>query len=112
MPGRGREAMPRDVLTQGIVATQMPSSFGVVTLLTGLLVLACWIPLRQRLGVGTVANVIVISALVDPFLALLDGLPDPLGVRIARRPPASCSTAWRPACTSVPASGRDGVTGS
>ncbi|MDQ0373620.1 YczE/YyaS/YitT family protein [Cellulomonas humilata] len=78
----GLGSMPWDVLTQGI-SRHTGLSFGVVTLLTGVLVLACWIPLRQRPGVGTVANVIVISALVDPFLALLDGLPDPIGVRIA-----------------------------
>ena len=78
----GLGSMPWDVLTQGIVR-RTDLSFGVVTLLTGLVVLACWIPLRQRPGVGTVANVIVISALVDPFLTLLDGLPDALGVRIA-----------------------------
>ncbi|KQR17754.1 hypothetical protein ASF78_03160 [Cellulomonas sp. Leaf334] len=78
----GLGSMPWDVLTQGIVA-RTGLSFGVVTLLTGLVVLACWIPLRQRPGVGTVANVVVISALVDPFLVLLDALPDAIGVRIA-----------------------------
>src|SRR6188768_1817906 len=78
----GLGSMPWDVLTQGI-ARRTDLSFGAVTLLTGLVVLACWIPLRQRPGLGTVANVIVISALVDPFLTLLDGLPDALGVRIA-----------------------------
>ena len=78
----GLGSMPWDVLTQGIVL-RTDLSFGVVTLLTGLVVLACWIPLRQRPGVGTVANVIVISALVDPFLTLVDGLPDAIGVRIA-----------------------------
>lgn len=78
----GLGSMPWDVLTQGIVR-RTDLSFGAVTLLTGLVVLACWIPLRQRPGVGTVANVVVISALVDPFLVLLDGLPDAIGVRIA-----------------------------
>jgi len=77
----GLGSMPWDVLTQGIVR-RTGLSFGVVTLLTGLVVLACWIPLRQRPGVGTVANIVVISALVDPFLALLDGLPDAMGIRI------------------------------
>ncbi|WP_372595399.1 YitT family protein [Actinotalea sp.] len=67
-------SMPWDVLSQG-VARHVPLSIGGVTLVTGLLVLLCWIPLRQRPGVGTVANVVVISALVDPFLALLDRLP-------------------------------------
>lgn len=78
----GLGSMPWDVLTQGIVL-RTGLSFGFVTLLVGLVVLACWIPLRQRPGVGTVANVVVISVLVDPFLALLDALPDALGVRIA-----------------------------
>lgn len=78
----GLGSMPWDVLTQGIVL-RTGLSFGMVTLLVGLVVLACWIPLRQRPGVGTVANVVVISILVDPFLALFDGLPDAMGVRIA-----------------------------
>lgn len=78
----GLGSMPWDVLTQGIVR-HTGLSFGAVTLLVGVVVLACWIPLRQRPGVGTVANVIVISVLVDPFLALLGGLPDAMGVRIA-----------------------------
>ena len=67
-------SMPWDVLSQGIVL-HVPLSFGTVTLLTGLVVLLCWIPLRQRPGAGTVANVVVISALIDPFLALLALLP-------------------------------------
>ena len=78
----GLGSMPWDVLTQGIVR-HTGLSFGAVTLLVGVVVLACWIPLRQRPGVGTVANVVVISVLVDPFLALLDGLPDAMGVRVA-----------------------------
>ncbi|WP_051640073.1 YitT family protein [Cellulomonas sp. URHE0023] len=75
-------SMPWDVLTQGIVK-HTGLSFGMVTLLTGVVVLLCWIPLRQRPGVGTVANVAVISVLVDPFLRLLGQLPEPLplGVR-------------------------------
>ncbi len=70
-------SMPWDVLSQGLVH-HVPLSIGAVTLVTGLLVLLCWIPLRQRPGVGTVANVVVISALVDPFLALLGHLPEDL----------------------------------
>lgn len=75
----GLGSMPWDVLTQGIVR-HTGLSFGLVTLLIGVVVLACWIPLRQRPGIGTVANVAVISLLVDPFFALLDHLPDPLPV--------------------------------
>lgn len=69
--------MPWDVLTQGL--TRVTGwSFGAVTLVVSVLVLACWVPLRQRPGVGTVANVLVIGALVDPFLTLVGLLPDPL----------------------------------
>ncbi|WP_081861414.1 YitT family protein [Cellulomonas sp. HZM] len=76
--------MPWDVLTQG-VARSTGASFGEVTAAISLLVLLCWVPLRQRPGLGTVANVVVIAVLVDPFLALLDRLPDalPLGARAA-----------------------------
>ncbi|WP_236120902.1 membrane protein YczE [Cellulomonas palmilytica] len=67
--------MPWDVLSQG-VARRTGASFGTVTLAISALVLACWIPLRQRPGFGTIANVLVIGVLVDPFLALLDGVGD------------------------------------
>ncbi|MCV2396437.1 hypothetical protein OEB99_19165 [Actinotalea sp. M2MS4P-6] len=73
----GLGSMPWDVLTQGLVR-HVPLSFGTITALTGVLVLLCWIPLRQRPGVGTVANVVVISAAIDPAIALLALLPDPL----------------------------------
>lgn len=69
--------MPWDVLSQG-VSRQVGWSLGTVTVVVSVLVLLCWWPLRQRPGVGTVANVIVIGVLIDPFLALLDLLPDPL----------------------------------
>ena len=69
--------MPWDVLSQG-VSRQVGWSFGTVTIALSVVVLACWIPLRQRPGFGTVANVLVIGLLVDPFLALLDRLPEPL----------------------------------
>ncbi|WP_019136931.1 YczE/YyaS/YitT family protein [Cellulomonas massiliensis] len=81
-PGLG--TMPWDVLSQG-VARRTGLSLGTVIVLTSVLVLLCWIPLRQRPGLGTVANVVVIGALVDPALALMDAwLPDPgMPVRIA-----------------------------
>lgn len=71
--------MPWDVLSQG-VSRRVGWSFGTVTLVLSALVLLAWIPLRQRPGVGTVANVLVIGLLVDPILALLARLPDPLGL--------------------------------
>ena len=69
--------MPWDVLSEG-ASRQSGWSFGTWTVLISLVVLLCWIPLRQRPGFGTVANVVVIGALVDPFLAALDRLPSPL----------------------------------
>ena len=74
----GLGAMPWDVLTLGI-QVRTGASFGLITGLTSLAVLACWWPLRQRPGLGTVANVIVIGALVNPALSVLDLLP-PLAV--------------------------------
>jgi len=54
-----------DVLHQGL-APHLGWSFGAVTALTGVVVLLLWIPLRQRPGVGTVANVVVIAGAVEP----------------------------------------------
>ena len=51
---------PWDVLTQGIVA-QTGLSFGLVTNIVGGLVLLLWIPIRQRPGVGTVLNVLLVG---------------------------------------------------
>lgn len=67
--------MPWDVLSEG-VARRTGLSFGAVTLVISALVLACWVPMRQRPGVGTVANVLVIGLLADPFLALVAGVGD------------------------------------
>lgn len=51
---------PWDVLTQG-VSRQTGLPFGLVTNLIGLLVLALWIPIRQRPGIGTVLNVLLVG---------------------------------------------------
>ncbi len=72
---------PWDVLHEGL-ARQTPLSFGVITAITGAVVLLLWIPLRQRPGIGTVANVVVIAAVVDVALAVLPA-PDALVARIA-----------------------------
>jgi uncharacterized membrane protein YczE len=72
---------PWDVLHEGLTR-QTPLSFGLITGITGAVVLLLWIPLRQRPGVGTVANVVVIAAVVDVALALLPA-PDALVARIA-----------------------------
>jgi len=72
---------PWDVLHEGLTR-QTPLGFGLVTAITGVVVLLLWIPLRQRPGIGTVANVLVIAVSVDVALALLP-VPDGLVARIA-----------------------------
>jgi uncharacterized membrane protein YczE len=71
---------PWDVLHEGLTE-QTSLSFGVVTAITGAVVLLLWIPLRQRPGIGTVANVLVIAVVVDIALALLPA-PEALAARI------------------------------
>nr|WP_121010390.1 hypothetical protein [Saccharothrix australiensis] len=61
---------PWDVLHEGLTK-RTGLSFGVVTILVGALVLLCWAPLRQRPGVGTVCNVLLIGVAVDVTLAVL-----------------------------------------
>ena len=72
---------PWDVLHQGL-GERLPLSFGMVTIVVGALVLLAWIPLRQRPGVGTVSNVIVIGLAVDAALAVLHA-PDAPALRVA-----------------------------
>jgi uncharacterized membrane protein YczE len=70
-----------DVLHQG-VSEVTGISFGWVVILTGVPILLLWIPLRQRPGFGTIANLVVIGLAVDWSLALLpavDALPARIG---------------------------------
>lgn len=65
------------MLHQGL-SRHTPLSIGLWVNIVGLLVLLLWIPLRQRPGVGTVSNVVVIGLTLDASLALLPvprGLP-------------------------------------
>lgn len=63
-------AAPWDVLTQGI-AIHSGLSFGLITVLTGVVVLAIWIPLRQKPGVGTVLNVLLVGPAADIGFAII-----------------------------------------
>ena len=61
---------PWDVLAQGVSKhTGIP--FGFVTNIVGALVLLLWIPLRQRPGVGTVLNVLIVGPSAQLGLALI-----------------------------------------
>lgn len=53
------------------VAKLLAMDIGTVMLLTGALVLLLWIPLRQRPGLGTISNVIVIGLAADAALLLI-----------------------------------------
>lgn len=61
---------PWDVLQQGLSRT-VGLQVGSWAILVGAVVLVGWIPLRQRPGVGTVANVIVIGLVINLTLAAL-----------------------------------------
>ena len=61
---------PWDVLSQG-VSLQTGISFGLATNLIGVVVLLFWIPIRQRPGIGTVLNVLLIGPSAEVGLAVI-----------------------------------------
>lgn len=72
---------PWSVLDQGISdRTGIP--IGTVSIIVGALVLTAWLPLRERPGLGTVLNVLLIGATIDAALLVLD-TPDGLPARLA-----------------------------
>jgi uncharacterized membrane protein YczE len=72
---------PWDVFHQGL-ALRTPMTIGIASAVVGVAVLLAWIPLRNRPGIGTIANVIVIAVTVDASLAIL-AWPTSLPNRIA-----------------------------
>ena len=70
---------PWDVLHQGL-ARRTGLAIGTWTILVGAAVLLLWIPLRQRPGVGTVCNVVVIGLAVNAVLGVLPA-PEAIGLR-------------------------------
>jgi len=71
---------PWSVLNQGI-SRHTGLSIGTVTIVSGALILLLWIPLRQRPGLGTVSNVVILGLVMDATLAWVPEL-DSLGARI------------------------------
>jgi uncharacterized membrane protein YczE len=69
-----------DVFHQGL-SEVTGLSFGLVVILLGVPILLLWIPLRQRPGFGTVANIVVIGFVVDAALAV-SPQPQAMWVRI------------------------------
>ncbi|MBV1945123.1 YitT family protein [Streptomyces sp. BV129] len=72
---------PWNVLHQGLAA-RTGLSMGLVLTLLGAAILLLWIPLRQRPGLGTVSNVLVIGFAMDATLSVLPGVHG-LATRIA-----------------------------
>lgn len=72
---------PWDVFHQGL-AERTGMTIGIASAVVGVVVLLAWIPLRNRPGIGTVANVVVIAVTVDAGLAILPE-PSHLAVRVA-----------------------------
>ncbi len=73
--------MPWDVLHQGLVR-QVGGTIGQWSIAVGALVLLLWIPLRERPGLGTVSNVVLVGASVDATLAVLP-VAGPMPARVA-----------------------------
>ena len=69
-------ATPWTVLSQGVsVRTGLP--IGVTTFVVSVVVLLLWVPLRQRPGLGTVLNIVVISVALQ---VMYDLVPTPTGL--------------------------------
>ncbi len=65
---------PWDVFHQGLTALVnrwVPLSYGTVITIISVVVLLLWIPLRQRPGIGTIANAAIIGFTTDAALAVL-----------------------------------------
>lgn len=61
---------PWDVLHQG-VARRTALTIGAVSIITSFAVLGLWVPLRERAGIGTLLNAVVIGLVVDLTLLLV-----------------------------------------
>ncbi len=57
-------ASPWSVFAQGI-SLNVNLSIGTITLLISLAVLILWVPLGQKLGIGTICNALIIAIMID-----------------------------------------------
>ena len=69
---------PWDVFHQGL-SRRFGLGVGTWAIIVGAVVLALWIPLRQRPGFGTLSNVIVVGAVIDLCMATI---PAPHGLTL------------------------------
>ncbi|WP_246530579.1 YczE/YyaS/YitT family protein [Streptomyces bathyalis] len=71
---------PWDVLHQGL-ARHTGLSIGTASVVAGAVVLLLWVPIRQRPGLGTVSNVVLVGMAMDGTIWLTP-TPDALALRI------------------------------
>jgi len=67
---------PWDVLALGLVDST-GLGFGAITVLIAALVLLLWIPLRQRVGIGTLLNAALVGPSADITLMVVPAAPSP-----------------------------------
>jgi uncharacterized membrane protein YczE len=72
---------PWDVLHQGL-AQRTGLQIGWIVDIVGAIVLLAWIPLRQKPGFGTVANVVVVGIVVNAALSIVP-TPSALALRVS-----------------------------
>ncbi|QYJ04477.1 hypothetical protein KUV85_02010 [Nocardioides panacisoli] len=72
---------PWDVLHLGLIR-HLPLSLGQVVIALSFVVLLAWIPLRERPGIGTIANALLVGLSADATLLLLDA-PEAMAARVA-----------------------------
>src|SRR6478735_5383025 len=72
---------PWDVLHQGLART-VGLQVGTWAIIVGAVVLLAWVPLRQRPGLGTVCNVVLIGLVINLTFAVVPA-PHELPVQIA-----------------------------
>jgi len=67
---------PWDVLHQGLTE-QFGLTVGVWSIIVSFAVLTLWLPLRERYGLGTLLNAVIIGAVIDVTVLLI---PEPINV--------------------------------
>lgn len=72
---------PWDVLHTGLIRF-LPLSLGQMVILTSFAVLLLWIPLRERPGIGTIANAVLVGLSADVVLSVV-ATPDSWVLRTA-----------------------------
>ena len=71
---------PWDVLHQG-VSEHTGLAMGTASIVVGVVVLLLWIPLRERVGIGTVANTVIVGVVIDATMAVVD-TPTSMAARV------------------------------